>query len=466
VKRILLIQILALASLSAADAPQTFTVKEDNYPLRSGCSDSAEPIAALKKGDVVKIRYALAESGGPCYAVAVEVNGTRLQGYVQAGGLTGLEEFERRRRSASSAARAGISLTGRPEVQAVRDRAAEQEKTGKVDFALAAQLNLAADALQSGRPGDAESILARLHAPKGQREAAMLRGIALLQLNQPDRAMDILAPALRENKKDAQLLKLAGNAAYQMDDLSGALHYWKESLDLRPDPQVEQMCKKLEREMGADKSGQKTYGMRFLLRYDTAVAGPDLARSMVAALEEEFSRISFQLGCPAEERIIVIVQSRDDYFRSTGAAEWSGGLYDGKIRIPLAPSKQIDAETRRTFAHEIVHACMSSIARWPGWLQEGMAQKLSGETVRPAQRDVLKALARAGKLPKLDDLGNGWGSLNATQASVAYTLALAAVEIFCDKYGSTGPRNLMNNPQSLLQITPQLDRELQEALKN
>jgi hypothetical protein len=216
--------------------------------------------------------------------------------------------------------------------------------------------------------------------------------------------------------------------------------------------------------MSADKSGEKSYGMRFLLRYDNAVASPELARSMVDVLEQEFSRISFQLGCPADERIVTIVQSREAYRQTTGAAEWSGGVYDGKIRIPLARTATIDLETRQTFAHEIVHACMANIGRWPTWLHEGVAQKLSGDTLRPVQREMLKTLGRAGQLPKLEDLGNGWSGLNTKQAAIAYTLALAATELFVQQHGDMALRNLMNNPQSLNQITPELDKALAASL--
>ena len=455
---------LFLASLLIAQTSKTPAVKEDGYPLRSGCSDNAEPIAKLSKGQPVKIRFALAGSERPCYAVTVEVNGNKQQGYVGADGLAGLEEFEQARRSASTSALTALPLISRSEVQAVKEKAAEHSKRGGVDYALAAQLNLAADALQAGRPSDAEKILANAGAPRGHREVALLRGYALLQLNQADRALDILEPALRDHRKDPELLALAGRAAYNLDDSARALAYWKESLELKPNTTLEEAYHRVEQEARVDKSSEKNYGMRFLLRYDTAVASPEVARSMLAVLEEEFSRISSQLGCPAPERIITIVESRESYY-APGTAEWSGGRYDGKIRIPLTPAKRVDPQTRRTFAHEIVHACMSNIGSWPAWLHEGLAQKLSGDSLHPGQRQVLQVLARGGHLPKLEELGNGWGRMNITQASVAYSLALAAAELFFEKHSQIGARNLMNNPQLLEQITPELDRMLAESLK-
>jgi len=77
------------------------TVKDPSHPLRSGCSDTDPEVARLKQGDAVKIRFGVqGTASGPCYSVAVEVNGERLTGYLPAKALEGLEDFERARRAA------------------------------------------------------------------------------------------------------------------------------------------------------------------------------------------------------------------------------------------------------------------------------------------------------------------------------------------------------------------------------
>ena len=53
--------------------------------------------------------------------------------------------------------------------------------------------------------------------------------------------------------------------------------------------------------------------------------------------------------------------------------------------------------------------------------------------------------------------------MNIKQAAVAYKIALAAVTIFLDERRHLGVRNLMNNPQTLPEITAFLDRRLQET---
>ncbi len=418
-----------LFGLSAANLAAQ-AIKGDNTPLRTGCSDGAAEVARLSKGDPVKIRFALAGSRQPCYSVTVESGGNKLQGYLLAEDLSGLESFDQSRRQAPS--------VGVP---------ARSASYGGASRASAAP--------RSEKPRSAVAV--------AERNLAMAKASELMQRNRFGEAQQVLEAAMRHAPNDPQLLAMAGTAAHQNDDARNALAYWRESLDLRPDPAIERLYRSLQKETAADKSSEKNYGMRFLLRYDGEVASPELARSMVEVLEQEFSRISFQLGCPAEERIVTIVQSRQSY-GAAGGIEWSGGQYDGKIRIPLARGSKIDAQTRRVFAHEIVHACMSNIGQWPAWLHEGLAQKLSGDRLEPARRQVLQELAKAGKLPKLDRLGGNWSGASGVQAAVLYAQALAAAEMFFQNHSHYGVRNLMQNPDRLPQIAAELDRDLLQSL--
>jgi hypothetical protein len=78
-------------------------------------------------------------------------------------------------------------------------------------------------------------------------------------------------------------------------------------------------------------------------------------------------------------------------------------------------------------------------------------------------REQLRQLARAGKLPKLDSLSNYWGGLSGEQAPLYYAYALAAVEMFFQRFSQFGARNLMQNPDQLPRIAAELDRGLQEV---
>ena len=304
--------------------------------------------------------------------------------------------------------------------------------------------------------------LSKLAVPAGDPE--LNRAAQLLRSNQPQQALQILETIAKRHGNNPDVLLLAGVAAYRSDQLRAALDYCKQSLDLRPNPTLAQFYATLQREAAGDKSGEKLYGNRVLVRYEGATLAADVARTAVAMVDSEFTRISSQLGCPAEERLVVIVQSRDAYLKTTGAAEWSGGLYDGRIRISLADGQSIGPLMRRELAHEIAHACLTNIpsgpSPWPAWLQEGLAQKFSGEVLAPEARAELRRLAEAHQIPKLEGLAQNWSRLNTGNARIAYSLALAAVDQLFESYASTGIRNVLNNPDRLGQVTAELDKRL------
>ena len=177
---------------------------------------------------------------------------------------------------------------------------------------------------------------------------------------------------------------MAGIAAWRSDDPQRALVYWKNSLDMLPNPDLEKLYKRVEKETTGDKSTAKLYGLRVLLRYDANLVPVETARQMVDALDGEFTRISTALGCTAEERLVAIVQSREAYHKTTDAAEWNGGQFDGRIRVPVAEKQGMDAALLRIFGHETTHACLSMMGRWPAWLQEGWPRNFQATRCQPA----------------------------------------------------------------------------------
>jgi hypothetical protein len=390
-------------------------VKQASTPLRDGCSADSEVVATLDAGAPLKIRYALAGESVPCYKVTVEIAGKTLDGFMPASAIAGLDEFEK----------------------GLRD--APWPDPAKVIGSIKAA---------------AEQMPTLSGATLANTQAA-----ALIESSQPGKALEMLENELRV-KTDPTTLALAGVAAWRSDDPQRALLYWKNSLEMQPNPDLERLYRRVEKETSGDLSTAKLYGLRVLLRYDATFVPVETARQMVGALDQEFQRVSDTLGCTAEERLIAIVQSREAYHKSTDAAEWNGGQYDGRIRVPVAGGQGMDAPLLRIFAHETTHACLSMIGHWPAWFQEGLAQKLSGDTLNPALRAKLEKMAKDGRLPRLENLRQDWSRLDTDHAVAAYALSLAAVEIFYESYAGYGIRNLMNNPHKLAEITTEIDKRL------
>jgi hypothetical protein len=388
------------------------SVKQDQAPLRNSCDADATTIAKLPAGTEVTLGFALSGQGAACYKVTANVGGKEVRGYVAASALEGLDGFEQGLQSAPS-----------------------------LDF------------------GQVMTAVRPATSPSRKPNSVADRTISLLDSGQAESALKLIEPAAQATQ-DPALLALAGAAAWRADDAGKALAYWRQSLNLQPDAALENMYKRVEKENGNDKSSARLFGIRIALRYESGAVGVDTARAMVAALDQEFGRVSGELGCAATERIVAIAQSPEAYRKTTDAAEWSGGQYDGRIRVPVAPNEVMDANLHRTLAHEITHACLSLTGRWPAWLQEGLAQKLSGDAVSPQLREKLGEWSKEGKLPKLANLGQDWSRLDTAHALAAYGLSLEAVELFYATYGVDGVRNLLHNPDQLPGIAAELDKRL------
>jgi tetratricopeptide (TPR) repeat protein len=398
-------------------------VNTDQTPLRSGCSAEDKVVASLPAGTPVELRFRLSD-GTDCIKISATLGGKDVLGYVPASALTGLTQLDDARSASASVA--------------VSPAAAPKEPTRLT-------------------PGSNQYML---HTS----DPALARAAHLLNESQPAQALELLQAALPRHPQDPNILMLAGLAAYRSDQLPAALDYWKQSLDLQPNQALNEMYTVAKREATADRSGEKLYGAHIALRYEGEALPVDTARAILAMLDDDYARISAQLGCNSTERITAIVQNRESYMRSTGAAEWSGGQYDGRIHIAWTDGASIGPQMQRALAHELVHACLTSIpsgsAPWPGWLQEGLAQKLSGDVLRPAIRDQLRQLAAAHAIPRLEKLGQDWSSLTTQNAISAYSLALSAADTLYDNYSNYGIRNVLTNPERLPGITADLDQKL------
>lgn len=394
------------------------TIRQAQTPLRSGCESGDAVVTNLPEGTPVEIRFRLAD-GSDCIKIAAKDGTNEVVGYVSSSALAGLDAFEKERSSARAAdpVPERRTLIIDPKPNAVR-----------------------------GSDPDLE------------------RARDLLAANQAEQALDILEPAVQHYRNNPNVLLLAGLAAYRSDQLDTAIGYWKQALDLAPNPSLSAIYERVKREAAADPAGERLVGMRIALRYERETVPVDAARAILGTLDEEYGRISAQLGCSTGERIVAIVLDRPTYLRSTGAAEWSGGWYDGRIHIAWTGEKTVGPQMRRGLAHELVHACLTSMpsgsSPWPAWLQEGLAQELSGDKLDTSARQELQRLAQAHQVPRLEELHPDWSRMSADEARRAYNISLAAADVLLQSYPREALRNVLHNPEQLGQVTTELDKKL------
>jgi hypothetical protein len=357
-------------------------------PLYSSCDPSSAVVARLEAGTPVNPGFSISGDYGRCF----HVTAAGRQGYVFASALTTLEEYERARLAASD----------KELPQILKSEIGKLRASAPADPLVAPIL----EALESGRPAHA---LRRIESD--------------------------LLPVLPD---DANVLALAGLAAFQSDDTRKAESYWTRSVALRPNPQISSLLARLRAERDADSGHERASTSRFVLRYDGRAVAPHAASSLLSILDAELDRIDAALGCPLAEPLTVIVQSGADYRAATGAGEWNAGMFDGRVRVPL-PEGDPPAQLRSTLAHELVHACLARRGIRERWLHEGLAMRWSGE--RPAE-DLLREARKLDRLPE-------WDESNPARIRLFYAWSWLAVDHLYQTRGESGVRSLLSTPSAL-----------------
>lgn len=78
------------------------TIREDDTPLRERCEATAPVMARLQRGTPAKLRLTVAAPSSACAAVTVDLEGQKLQGYLDKDALDGLDGFDEERRKAAA----------------------------------------------------------------------------------------------------------------------------------------------------------------------------------------------------------------------------------------------------------------------------------------------------------------------------------------------------------------------------
>ena len=116
----------------------------------------------------------------------------------------------------------------------------------------------------------------------------------------------------------------------------------------------------------------------------------------------------------------------------TSAPDWSDGLFDGRIRMPVGGLSKDPLRFEHVLTHELVHAMIAGLAprNVPGWLHEGLASYFEPVDRAAAER----SLKRWPAVP-LSVLQGSFGRLGTNQAVVAYTVSVVAAGMAVDRLG-------------------------------
>lgn len=145
--------------------------------------------------------------------------------------------------------------------------------------------------------------------------------------------------------------------------------------------------------------------------------------TLLTALEKIYDELCMAWNYYPEQKIPAVLYESGRY-RSDGMPDWSGALFDGKVRIPYN-IMQNWPQNRRVLVHEVSHAFVHGLVgrQVSPWLDEGLAQHFDGTTLR------LERLASTGPAPLTSLSQDFLASANADQAEQVYITSLGMLEI-------------------------------------
>jgi len=304
----------------------------------------------------------------------------------------------------------------------------------------AGYLQLAKNDLKLSHYQEAADTLARARdLYPGDQRFNLLRGIALYQAkNYPAARAE-----LQQVTKGTEALFYLGKLSYDTGDLPAALDSWRRVLELNPKiDAVRVMIAKAQRELDVESTMDKGYDGRFVLSFDAALPA-GLSTEVLEALEAAYASIGADLGLFPEARVPVLLYSRSAYSSATSAADWSDGLYDGKIRLPLGGVSKLTQQMRRTLFHEYTHVLVAELTHGnvPTWLNEGLAQIEELKEFKLVQKPI--RLARGEQPIPLATLSGSFLSMDRAQARRAYQQSYSMVNFMVTRYGWYAMRSIL-----------------------
>ena len=261
-------------------------------------------------------------------------------------------------------------------------------------------------------------------------------GIAYFHLRDDKYAERELTRAAELNPKEAAAYQFLGELYYRKDDLETATAYWEKAVLLNPsETALRARLDRIRKELHAEKDFNRDVTSHFLTKYEGREK-IETGRIVLRILEEAYGEVGRALSYYPDREIQVILYSGRQFQDVTDAPDWSGGIYDGKIRIPIGGIEKETPELRRILFHEYTHVVVRAITpRCPTWLNEGLAQYFEGRQLDSRQREMLQKIAQNGKLPSLRSLEGSFMGLGGDQVQFAYLFSLSSVRYMVDSFG-------------------------------
>ncbi|HRK61155.1 MAG TPA: peptidase MA family metallohydrolase [Candidatus Omnitrophota bacterium] len=218
-------------------------------------------------------------------------------------------------------------------------------------------------------------------------------GYSLFQKSEYDLALKAAEEALKCDIKSPVAHELSGDIYYLKQNLVKANEHYREAFKLEPVSRLKDKLEKLTRETEVEKSFDTVEEEHFLIKYSgnqNEYEGFELK----TMLRDTYREIAKELAHYLNHKTTVLFYDADKFHAAGNLAHWIGGLYDGKVRLPVHPRGFGEKQLRAVARHELTHVFLDDLGKkkTPIWLHEGFAvyQQNKIEPLPVASLRVLK----------------------------------------------------------------------------
>lgn len=289
----------------------------------------------------------------------------------------------------------------------------------------ASDLTASGEAFQEGRRYDDEDI-------------RLWQGEAMVRFKQGRyaEAISLLDQAIGFDSQSASLYHLLGQAYYADGRMAEAVDALTEAVSLGDSPEINALLSKVQREWQVEQDmGQESRG-HFQLSFADGKQAAELAPRILEILEEAYNELGSDLAYFPDIKVPVLLYLKKDFSAVTRSPDWAGGVYDGKIRLPLGGMHRMTDQLAAVLYHEYMHVMVHFMAgrRAPVWLNEGLAE-MAGRRLYTPPGPLLKQVEQREDLLGWDALSRPFSRLPADKVILAYEQSFSLVSFMVDRYG-------------------------------
>jgi len=265
---------------------------------------------------------------------------------------------------------------------------------------------------------------------------ALLRGICQYTMKKYDVARYELERVRTLQPESVEGLIYLGLVQYETENRPEAVQLWEQALALAPGRKdTVQLLEKARKEAAVENKMDRGHSSRFNLTYDPGVS-TTFALAVLDVLESASNQVGAELGHFPEARVPVVIYKRDDYKSVTNSPDWSGGVYDGTIRLPFGALSEINAGLRSVLFHEYAHVVVYDLTKGncPVWLNEGIAEMFGRKQLSDA-KVMGGRTTGSGAAVDIRKLEGSFAGLATADAANAYQQSYSLVKYVVATYG-------------------------------